>query len=70
MLVRASEPDVTMHDKIMIADRETVQTGSFNYTVSAERVNIENVIVLWGNIPLARRFGEHFDAVWTRAADL
>ena len=70
VLVRASEPDVTMHDKIMIADRETVQTGSFNYTASAERVNIENVIVLWGNIPFARRFGEHFDAVWTRAADL
>ena len=70
VLVRASEPGVTMHDKIMIADRMTVQTGSFNYTVSAERANIENVIVLWGNIPLAMKFGQHFDEIWRLAADL
>lgn len=68
--VRASEPGLTMHDKIVIADRATVQTGSFNYTVSAERANIENVIVLWGNIPLSLKFGQHFDEVWSRAGEL
>lgn len=70
VLVRASESGRRMHDKIVIADRATVQTGSFNYTVSAERTNIENVIVLWGNIPLSLKFGQHFDEVWSRAGDL
>lgn len=32
------------HNKIMVIDRETVITGSFNYTYSAESKNAENVL--------------------------
>jgi phosphatidylserine/phosphatidylglycerophosphate/cardiolipin synthase-like enzyme len=35
-----------MHDKVMVIDSETVLTGSFNYTWSAERFNAENLLVL------------------------
>ncbi|HJU12210.1 MAG TPA: phospholipase D family protein [Candidatus Binataceae bacterium] len=35
-----------MHDKVMVIDRETVLTGSFNYTWGAEHLNAENLIVL------------------------
>src|SRR5579862_7269385 len=35
-----------MHDKILIVDDETVLTGSFNYTWSAENRNAENLIVI------------------------
>jgi phosphatidylserine/phosphatidylglycerophosphate/cardiolipin synthase-like enzyme len=70
VLVRASEPGLTMHDKIVIADRATVQTGSFNYIMPKSGANIETVIVLWGNIPLSLKFGQHFDEVWSRAGEL
>jgi phosphatidylserine/phosphatidylglycerophosphate/cardiolipin synthase-like enzyme len=35
-----------MHNKILIVDNETVVTGSFNYTWSAENRNAENLIVI------------------------
>ena len=34
------------HNKIMILDRETVITGSFNFTKAAEESNAENVIII------------------------
>jgi phosphatidylserine/phosphatidylglycerophosphate/cardiolipin synthase-like enzyme len=34
------------HNKIMIIDRQTVITGSFNFTKAAEESNAENLIIL------------------------
>ena len=34
------------HDKTICVDRETTQTGSFNYSANANR-NSENVVVFW-----------------------
>jgi phosphatidylserine/phosphatidylglycerophosphate/cardiolipin synthase-like enzyme len=34
------------HNKVVIVDGETVQTGSFNYSRSAENANAENVLVI------------------------
>jgi phosphatidylserine/phosphatidylglycerophosphate/cardiolipin synthase-like enzyme len=34
------------HNKIMVIDRETVITGSFNFTKAAEEKNAENVLVI------------------------
>jgi len=34
------------HNKIIILDRETVITGSFNFTKAAENKNAENVLIL------------------------
>lgn len=36
----------TMHNKVMIVDRDRVLTGSFNYTKRADRKNAENLLVL------------------------
>jgi phosphatidylserine/phosphatidylglycerophosphate/cardiolipin synthase-like enzyme len=35
-----------MHNKFMVIDGVTVETGSFNYTKAAEEKNAENVIIL------------------------
>jgi phosphatidylserine/phosphatidylglycerophosphate/cardiolipin synthase-like enzyme len=35
------------HDKFMVIDGESVETGSFNYTTSAARYNSENAVVIW-----------------------
>jgi phosphatidylserine/phosphatidylglycerophosphate/cardiolipin synthase-like enzyme len=48
------------HDKVMVVDGHTVQTGSFNYSSAAEERNSENVIVHWGNRAIATAFLRHF----------
>jgi phosphatidylserine/phosphatidylglycerophosphate/cardiolipin synthase-like enzyme len=34
------------HNKIMIIDKQTVITGSFNFTKAAEESNAENLLIL------------------------
>lgn len=34
------------HNKIMVIDKETVITGSFNFTKAAEEKNAENLLIL------------------------
>lgn len=52
------------HDKLVIVDGHTVQTGSFNYAPSAETLNSENVVVIRGMPEVARRYGEHWESRW------
>jgi phosphatidylserine/phosphatidylglycerophosphate/cardiolipin synthase-like enzyme len=42
------------HNKIMIVDRETVITGSFNFTTAAEEKNAENLLVIRDKILAAK----------------
>ena len=49
------------HDKTIIIDQETVETGSFNFSQAAAHRNSENVIVHWNNPKLARVYLEHFE---------
>ena len=44
------------HNKIMIIDRNTLITGSFNFTKAAEEKNAENLLVLRKNRPLVDRY--------------
>lgn len=48
------------HNKIMIIDRGTLITGSFNFTKAAEEKNAENTLVLKGNKPLVNRYLQNF----------
>jgi phosphatidylserine/phosphatidylglycerophosphate/cardiolipin synthase-like enzyme len=47
------------HNKIMIIDRQTVITGSFNFTKAAEENNAENVLIIMSNY-LARIYHENW----------
>lgn len=49
------------HNKIMILDRSTLITGSFNFTKAAEEKNAENLFILKGNKPLLDRFIRNFE---------
>ena len=49
------------HDKVILADRETVELGSFNYSEAAARKNSENVLVNWKNPKLADVYLKHFE---------
>lgn len=52
------------HDKTIIVDGQTVETGSFNYAPSAETQNSENVIVLRHMPDVARQFVLHWQSRW------
>ena len=49
------------HNKIMIIDRNTLITGSFNFTKSAEELNAENLLILKGNKLLVDRYIQNFN---------
>lgn len=49
------------HNKIMIIDRSTLITGSFNFTKAAEEKNAENLLVMKGNKPLVNRYIQNFE---------
>lgn len=49
------------HDKVIIADRQTVELGSFNYSSAAAHKNSENVLVNWNNPDLASIYLKHFE---------
>ena len=48
------------HDKVVVADRKTVELGSFNYSDAAAHRNSENVLVNWNNPALAQAYLKHF----------
>jgi len=48
------------HNKVMVIDEEIVLTGSFNWSVSAERYNAENLIALRSPV-LAAYYGANFE---------
>lgn len=49
------------HDKVILVDGKHLQTGSFNYSASAQTRNSENVIVLWNNAGAVHAFEGHFE---------
>jgi phosphatidylserine/phosphatidylglycerophosphate/cardiolipin synthase-like enzyme len=48
------------HNKIMIIDRDTVITGSFNFTRAAERNNAENLLIIQSK-DLAKEYLENWE---------
>lgn len=44
------------HNKIMLVDRKTVITGSFNFTKAAQAKNAENLLIIKGNKALAGEY--------------
>ena len=52
-----------MHHKVFIIDNETVATGSFNPTLSAEEKNDENIVIIHGK-KIAGDFLKEFDRIW------
>ncbi len=67
--VRTTAVYATHHDKVIVADQETVLTGSFNFTTSAATRNSENVLVVWKNPQLAKGYLQHWSSRFERGDD-
>ena len=62
--IRINHHYAIMHDKYIIVDDKTVETGSFNYTANAEHHNAENVVVIKNNKKLAHQYTENWQKLW------
>jgi phosphatidylserine/phosphatidylglycerophosphate/cardiolipin synthase-like enzyme len=54
------------HDKTIIVDDDTVETGSFNFAPSAETLNSENLVVLHDMPDVARQYLAHWQSRWAQ----
>jgi phosphatidylserine/phosphatidylglycerophosphate/cardiolipin synthase-like enzyme len=64
---RLSAEYASMHNKFIVADGLIVQTGSFNYTLSAAKNNAENVVILRGK-KVAASYKKEWQRLWDGAA--
>ena len=55
-----------MHQKFAVIDRKVVLTGSYNWTVSAESLNDENLLLFRDAGPLAEEYRREFLRLWER----
>lgn len=67
--VRTNGKYAILHDKLAIVDKAHVQSGSMNYSSSGQSRNSENVIVHWGNEPLAAIYLKHWQRNWQEGTD-
>jgi phosphatidylserine/phosphatidylglycerophosphate/cardiolipin synthase-like enzyme len=68
--VRLDDHYAIMHDKFMVIDGVTLETGSFNYTAAAAKANAENVLVLHNVRPLATRYAQEWQRLWQESTPL
>lgn len=58
------------HDKVIIVDDKSVETGSYNYTISANQANSENAILIEDDPALATQYLAHWQDRWQRGQDV
>lgn len=68
--VRLNARYAVQHNKFMVIDGQTVETGSFNYTTAAAARNAENVLLIRGTPQLARTYAAEWRRLWDEGADL
>lgn len=61
--VKLDNESGTMHHKVIIIDGETVITGSYNFSKSAEIRNSENLLIIKGNSNIARAYLDEFNRI-------
>jgi phosphatidylserine/phosphatidylglycerophosphate/cardiolipin synthase-like enzyme len=63
------EKPAIAHSKIFVFDQQSVLTGSFNFTRSAQERNAENLIVIKGDANLVRAYTENWNSRWKVSVD-
>lgn len=68
--VRVNSRYAIMHNKFLIIDEISVQTGSFNYTTAASKSNAENVIYIRGHREVASQYAVEWTRLWAESVPL
>nr|WP_311530321.1 phospholipase D family protein [uncultured Ralstonia sp.] len=75
LLVNAGIPTRTIsvypihHDKFIVVDGESVESGSINYSDAGARRNSENAILIWRHPQLAKAYLDHWQSRWSQGVD-
>ncbi len=54
------------HDKYIVVDGRSTQTGSFNYSQAAAKSNSVHVLVVWNDPQAAARYLAHWESRWAQ----
>ncbi len=65
--VRLATRYAIMHNKFMVIDGATVETGSFNYTAAAVKSNAENAFVIRNAPDIAKVYASEWARLWDEA---
>lgn len=57
------------HNKVFVFDQQSVLTGSFNFTKSAQDRNAENLMVIKGDANLVRSYTDNWSARWRESVN-
>lgn len=68
--VRLNGQYAIMHNKFIVADGQSVETGSFNYTISADKRNAENALLIRNAPELAAKYQREFNRLWSESSPL
>lgn len=68
--VRVDHKHAIQHEKTLVIDREAVETGSFNFTDSADKRNAENAIVIRRNPQLASYYLTEWALHWNHSEQM
>lgn len=66
--VRTDAQYSIMHNKFIVTGNNGVQTGSFNYTSSAEKRNAENALVIRDNLAVSKLYQDEFNRLWAESS--
>ncbi len=56
-----------MHNKFLIIDNDSLETGSYNYTFSAHKLNSENIIYLKYVPKIVSKYKKEFLILWNKS---
>lgn len=62
--MRINDRYTIMHDKFIIVDNTTLETGSFNFTEAAEKHNAENVLVIHDAPDVIKHYSKQWEKLW------
>lgn len=68
--VRLNSNYAIMHNKFIVVDNQTVETGSFNYSSGAVNKNAENVVVMWNYPDVASKYSTECTRLFSEATPL
>ena len=56
-----------MHNKFIVIDNKTLETGTFNYSNAGANKNAENVIVIWNDPAVASKYASECKRLYNEA---
>ncbi|OAD98047.1 phospholipase D family protein [Pantoea sp. OXWO6B1] len=66
--VRTDSQYSIMHNEFIVTGNNGVQTGSFNYTSSAEKRNAENALVIRSSLSVSKQYQDEFNRLWAESS--